>query len=176
MAKSSDSSDGGVPTKVASFHKAQKLTLLDTKGKKREVRLDRKMKRKMKKREKKKAKRNYVKGKVIDGHHELYTLSIAMMLGLRYSIFLTNNQLVEDKKDDRMWLDSDEFMKVENSKDLFEFYDTFYTYIHSQFGTVNLNAFEKGEWESIKSVGALQGLYDDFQGYRKREADIKNTI
>jgi 1-phosphatidylinositol-4-phosphate 5-kinase len=113
MAKSSDSSDGGVPTKVASFHKAQKLTLLDTKGKKREVRLDRKMKRKMKKREKKKAKRNYVKGKVIDGHHELYTLSIAMMLGLRYSIFLTNNQLVEDKKDDRMWLDSDEFMKVE---------------------------------------------------------------
>ena len=113
MAKSSDSSDGGVPTRVASFHEAQKLTLLDTKGKKREVRLDRKMKRKMKKREKKKAKRNYVKGKVIDGHHELYTLSIAMMLGLRYSIFLTNNQLVEDKKDDRMWLDSDEFMKVE---------------------------------------------------------------
>lgn len=50
---------------------------------------------------------------MIDGHHELYTLSIAMMLGLRYSIFLTNNQLVKDRKNDRMWLDSDEFMKVE---------------------------------------------------------------
>jgi 1-phosphatidylinositol-4-phosphate 5-kinase len=50
---------------------------------------------------------------VIDGKHELYTLSIAMMLGLRYSIFLTNNQILEDRKNGRMWLDSDEFMKVE---------------------------------------------------------------
>ena len=111
MRRSSDSSDPDVPVKVAMFDE-RKLTLLDTKGKRREVRLDRKMKRKMKKLGKKKA-RNYVKGKVIDGEHELYTLSIAMMLGLRYSIFLTNNQLAEDRKNARMWLDSDEFMKVE---------------------------------------------------------------
>lgn len=71
------------------------------------------MKRKLKKREKKKKKRSYVKGKKIDGQHELYTLSIAMMLGLRYSIFLTNNQIAEDRRNNHMWLDSDEFMKVE---------------------------------------------------------------
>lgn len=113
MSKSSDSSDADVPTKVAVYEHQSSLMLLDTKGKKQEVILNRKMKRKMKKREKKKAKRNYVKGKVIDGKHELYTLSIAMMLGLRYSIFLTNNQILEDRKNGRMWLDSDEFMKVE---------------------------------------------------------------
>ena len=110
---SSSSSDSGVPSKIMTFNKSQKITLLDSKGLKREIKLERKLKKKMKKREKKRKKRNYVKGKVIDGHHELYTLSIAMMLGLRYSIFLTNNQLVEDRKNDRMWLDSDEFMKVE---------------------------------------------------------------
>lgn len=89
------------------------LVLLDTKGKKREVRMDRKTRRQMKKMEKKKTNRNYVKGKVIDGTHELYALSIAMMLGLRYTIFLTNKQLLEDKQNNRFWLDSDEFMKVE---------------------------------------------------------------
>jgi len=89
------------------------LVLLDTKGKKREVRMDRKTRRQMKKMEKKKMNRNYVKGKVIDGTHELYALSIAMMLGLRYTIFLTNKQLLEDKQNNRFWLDSDEFMKVE---------------------------------------------------------------
>lgn len=89
------------------------LVLLDTKGKKREVRMDRKTRRQMKKMEKKNSNRNYVKGKVIDGTHELYALSIAMMLGLRYTIFLTNKQLLEDKQNNRFWLDSDEFMKVE---------------------------------------------------------------
>jgi len=33
------------------------------------------------------SRRSYVKGKVIDGKHELYALSIAMMLGLRHAIF-----------------------------------------------------------------------------------------
>jgi 1-phosphatidylinositol-4-phosphate 5-kinase len=114
MSQSSDSSDAGVPTKIAIFEsEPSSLVLLDAKGKKQEVLLDRKMKKKMKKPKKKKPKRNYVKGKVIDGQHELYALSIAMMLGLRYSIFLTNNQILKDRKNVRMWLDSDEFMKVE---------------------------------------------------------------
>lgn len=117
LGRSSDSSDAdaGSSTRVVSFHDTQpsSLTLLDTKGKKRKVILGKKSKKKMRKREKKRTNRNYVKGKVIDGEHELYTLSIAMMLGLRYTIFLTNNQLVQDKRNKRMWLDSDEFMKME---------------------------------------------------------------
>jgi Phosphatidylinositol-4-phosphate 5-kinase len=117
LGRSSDSSDAdaGSSTRVVAFHDTQpsSLTLLDTKGKKRKVILGKKSKKKMRKREKKRTNRNYVKGKVIDGEHELYTLSIAMMLGLRYTIFLTNNQLVQDKRNKRMWLDSDEFMKME---------------------------------------------------------------
>ncbi|CAJ1939797.1 unnamed protein product [Cylindrotheca closterium] len=37
-----------------------------------------------------KTRKSYVKGKVIDGRHELYTLSIAVMLGVRTSIAKTN--------------------------------------------------------------------------------------
>jgi 1-phosphatidylinositol-4-phosphate 5-kinase len=37
--------------------------------------------------------KSYVKGKVIDGRHELYTLSIAVMLGVRTSIAKTNTIL-----------------------------------------------------------------------------------
>jgi hypothetical protein len=43
-----------------------------------------------KKRAGKKKRKSYVKGKVIDGKHELYTLSIAVMLGVRTSIARTN--------------------------------------------------------------------------------------
>lgn len=46
--------------------------------------------RRRKKKGAKKKRKSYVKGKVIDGRHELYTLSIAMMLGLRTSIARTN--------------------------------------------------------------------------------------
>ena len=42
------------------------------------------------KRGKRKTRKSYVKGKVIDGRHELYTLSIAVMLGVRTSIAKTN--------------------------------------------------------------------------------------
>ena len=45
---------------------------------------------KKKKRGEKKNRKSYVKGKVIDGRHELYTLSIAVMLGVRTSIARTN--------------------------------------------------------------------------------------
>ena len=38
----------------------------------------------------KKSRKSYVKGKVIDGRHELYTLSIAVMLGVRTSVAKTN--------------------------------------------------------------------------------------
>ena len=37
--------------------------------------------------------KSYAKGKVIDGEHELYTLSIAVMIGVRTSISKTNNVL-----------------------------------------------------------------------------------
>lgn len=37
--------------------------------------------------------KSYVKGKVIDGQHELYTLSIAVMIGVRTSIAKTNHIL-----------------------------------------------------------------------------------
>lgn len=37
--------------------------------------------------------KSYVKGKVIDGEHELYTLSIAVMIGVRQSISRTNVEL-----------------------------------------------------------------------------------
>ena len=43
-----------------------------------------------KKKSGKKKRKSYVKGKVIDGKHELYTLSIAVMLGVRTSIARTN--------------------------------------------------------------------------------------
>lgn len=39
------------------------------------------------------AMKSYVKGKVIDGEHELYTLSIAVMIGVRTSISRTNTEL-----------------------------------------------------------------------------------
>ena len=41
----------------------------------------------------KKQPKSYVKGKVIDGEHELYTLSIAVMIGVRTSISRTNTEL-----------------------------------------------------------------------------------
>jgi len=37
--------------------------------------------------------KSYVKGKVIDGEHELYTLSIAVMIGVRTSISKTNAEI-----------------------------------------------------------------------------------
>jgi len=60
----------------------------------------------------KKDRSTYVKGKVIDGQHELYTLSIAMMLGLRTSIGRTNVEMNKPEERQR-WLESDDFMHVE---------------------------------------------------------------
>ena len=64
-------------------------------------------------RKEKKKSRNYVKGKVIEEEHELYTLSIAVMLGLRYAIYQTHRQLEIDKRDNQIWLDSEEFMRMQ---------------------------------------------------------------
>ena len=75
-----------------------------------------KWKKLVKKRVRRSARDTYVKGKVIDREHELYTLSIAVMLGLRTSIYLTNDQLEDDKKEDRFWLESHDFMRVEKFK------------------------------------------------------------
>jgi 1-phosphatidylinositol-4-phosphate 5-kinase len=55
-----------------------------------------------------KKQKSYLKGKVIDGEHELYTLSIAVMIGVRTSISRTNTELnagpprraTEDSDDD----------------------------------------------------------------------------
>lgn len=59
---------------------------------------------------------------MIDGKHELYTLSIAVMLGLRTSISQTNKQLMtnasnltgtDKHRHQLQWLDGDDFMAVE---------------------------------------------------------------
>lgn len=47
---------------------------------------------------------------VIDGEHELYALSIAVMLGVRTSIGSTNTGL---KPKEKRWLSSDDFMASE---------------------------------------------------------------
>ena len=56
--------------------------------------------------------RSYVKGKVIDGKHELYTMSIAVMLGMRTSIGRTNLEMSETTHNERRWLDNDDLMAV----------------------------------------------------------------
>lgn len=50
---------------------------------------------------------------VIDGKHELYALSIAVMLGVRTSIGTTNARMTNDEK---RWLTSDDFMATEKYK------------------------------------------------------------
>ena len=51
---------------------------------------------------------------MIDREHELYTLSIAMMLGLRTSIGVTHAQLAEQQKEQNQpWLNPEDFMQVE---------------------------------------------------------------
>lgn len=57
--------------------------------------------------------RSYVKGKVIDRQHELFIMSIAIMLGMRTSIGRTNMQMAETSHDERRWLDNDDLMAVE---------------------------------------------------------------
>ena len=58
-----------------------------------------------------------VRGKVIEREHKLYTLSIAMMLGLRFSIYNTHVQMKKIKEEEKCWLTSTEFMH--NEKYLF---------------------------------------------------------
>jgi len=57
--------------------------------------------------------RSYVKGKVIDGKHELYTMSIAVMFGMRTSIGRTNLAMSQSAHNSRRWLDNDDLMAVE---------------------------------------------------------------
>jgi 1-phosphatidylinositol-4-phosphate 5-kinase len=60
---------------------------------------------------KKDKRKSYVKGKVIDGRHELYTLSIAVMLGVRTSIARTNTIIASS--DRRKVLTPQDFMAEE---------------------------------------------------------------
>jgi 1-phosphatidylinositol-4-phosphate 5-kinase len=69
------------------------------------------MQRWRRKKKKKKDRKSYVKGKVIDGKHELYTLSIAVMLGVRTSIAKTNNFITS--ADGRRMLKPQDFMAEE---------------------------------------------------------------
>lgn len=64
-----------------------------------------------KKKDSKKKRKSYVKGKVIDGRHELYTLSIAMMLGVRTSIARTNT--IISSTDRKNSLTTQDFMAEE---------------------------------------------------------------
>lgn len=59
----------------------------------------------------KKKRKSYVKGKVIDGRHELYTLSIAVMLGVRTSIARTNTIIASS--DQKNILTAQDFMAEE---------------------------------------------------------------
>lgn len=86
------------------------ITLHDRYGKKQEIKMFGRMKQRRKER---RESRTYVKGRVIQEEHELYTLSIAVMLGLRYAIYQTHRQLEQDKQEKRFWLDSEEFMRME---------------------------------------------------------------
>lgn len=63
-----------------------------------------------KKRDKKdkKERKSYVTGKVIDGQHELYAQSIAVMLGVRTSIARTNAEITADQHRKR-WLTPEDF-------------------------------------------------------------------
>lgn len=55
--------------------------------------------------------KSYVKGKVIDGEHELYTLSIAVMIGVRTSISKTNSEINDGEK--RRWVRPMDFRTTE---------------------------------------------------------------
>mmetsp|Transcript_5679 Transcript_5679/g.13751 ORF Transcript_5679/g.13751 Transcript_5679/m.13751 type:complete len:961 (+) Transcript_5679:230-3112(+) len=69
--------------------------------------------RRKKKGSKKKRNKSYVKGKVIDGRHELYTLSIAVMLGVRTSIARTNTLISSSDGPGRRMLSPNDFMAEE---------------------------------------------------------------
>ena len=60
-----------------------------------------------------KKKKSYVKGKVIDGEHELYTLSIAVMIGVRTSISRTNTELNSLKPPLKRWVRPSDFRTTE---------------------------------------------------------------
>lgn len=66
-----------------------------------------------KKRSGKKERKSYVKGKVIDGKHELYTLSIAVMLGVRTSIARTNTIISSSDGSRKKILSPQDFMAEE---------------------------------------------------------------
>ena len=66
-----------------------------------------------KKRGGKKKRKSYVKGKVIDGRHELYTLSIAVMLGVRTSIARTNTIISSSDGSGKKILSPQDFMAEE---------------------------------------------------------------
>mmetsp|Transcript_9337 Transcript_9337/g.13703 ORF Transcript_9337/g.13703 Transcript_9337/m.13703 type:complete len:860 (-) Transcript_9337:64-2643(-) len=68
-------------------------------------------KRRKKKGKNKDARKSYVKGKVIDGQHELYALSIAVMLGVRTSIGNTN-ALMSGPEGHR-WLNAADFRSTQ---------------------------------------------------------------
>jgi hypothetical protein len=55
--------------------------------------------------------KSYVKGKVIDGEHELYTLSIAVMLGVRTSISKTNFEV--NGSSAKRWVTKQDFRSEE---------------------------------------------------------------
>jgi hypothetical protein len=61
----------------------------------------------------KKQRKSYVKGKVIDGRHELYTLSIAVMLGVRTSIARTNTIISASDGPGKKMLSPQDFMAEE---------------------------------------------------------------
>jgi 1-phosphatidylinositol-4-phosphate 5-kinase len=55
--------------------------------------------------------KSYVKGKVIDGEHELYTLSLAVMIGVRQSISRTS--IAQEANNGKRWVKIQDFRTTE---------------------------------------------------------------
>lgn len=76
------------------------------------LKLTRWRRKKRKGKQKEKERKSYVTGKVIDGKHELYAQSIAVMLGVRTSIARTNG-LITAEEHKKRWLQDEDFLKTE---------------------------------------------------------------
>mmetsp|Transcript_14458 Transcript_14458/g.20614 ORF Transcript_14458/g.20614 Transcript_14458/m.20614 type:complete len:846 (+) Transcript_14458:108-2645(+) len=114
MKKDADSFEGETVSMKEVGDKKQRKKIKDKKepDESKEEKDQRKAKRRKKKLGKRIKKGKHANGRVINSSHELYILSITMMLGLRTAIRFTNIELRKEK-DRGQWLESDDFMTIE---------------------------------------------------------------
>ena len=107
--------------------------------------------------------KSYVKGKVIDGEHELYTLSIAVMIGVRTSISRTNTELNSGPGAGRRWVTPQDFCAAEKYE--------FMIYVNESLFAAHLRIVSR------KSFSFLRPFLDESSQSRinvDREVDISN--